>query len=332
MSKLFFDEDANLAVLEGQTIAILGYGNQGRSQALNMRDSGLAVIVGSRADSSGEQAKADGFKVLSYADAAREAQIIFVLLPDEVQPEIYTALEPNLNTGATLVFAHGYNIFYNFIQPRTDLDVIMLAPRMIGHGVRTTFLEGQGFPSLIAVEQDASGQALAKVLALAKAIGSTRMGAILSSFEEETVVDLFAEHLAPLYAMRRHISALAEAGYNPWVAILEFYASGESVEIAKAYVEKGMWGQIETHSRTSQYGQEVTGRLSKRQETAEMERLADMIDHIKTGAFAKDWMLERQAGLPNFSRLRAENLKHPVVQAEKELYKVLKRLPDPEET
>jgi ketol-acid reductoisomerase len=146
MSKLYFDEDANLAVLEGQTIAILGYGNQGRSQALNMHDSGLTVIVGSRADNSGEQAKADGFRVLSYAEAAKEAQIIFVLLPDEVQPEIYAALEPNLKDGATLVFAHGYNIFYGFIKPRTDLDVIMLAPRMIGHGVRTTYLEGQGFP------------------------------------------------------------------------------------------------------------------------------------------------------------------------------------------
>lgn len=325
MSKLYFDDDANLSLLEGKTIAILGYGNQGRSQALNMRDSGSKVIVGSRADSSGTQAKEDGFEVYSYADAAKHAQIIFVLLPDEVQAEIYATLQPNLEEHDVLVFAHGYNIFYGFITPAANLDVVMLAPRMIGHGVRSTYLEGQGFPSLVAVEQDASGQALDRVLALAKAIGSTRMGAIMSSFEEETVVDLFAEHLAPLYAMRRHISALSEAGYNPWVAILEFYASGESVEIAKAYVEKGMWGQIETHSGTSQYGQEVTGRLNREQHSNEMNRLADMIDNIKTGAFAKEWALERQADTPNFRRVRAENLKHPVHKAEQELYKILGR-------
>lgn len=327
MAQVYRDADADLSTLQGSTIAILGYGNQGRSQALNLRDSGLEVVVGSRSDGSAEAARTDGFEVLSWAEATARARIVFVLLPDEVQAAIYERdLAPNLQAGDALVFAHGYNVFYGFIAPPPEIDVLLLAPRMIGHGVRTTFLEGSGFPSLIAVEQDGSGEAMARVLALAKGIGSTRMGAIQSSFEEETVVDLFAEHLAPLYAFRRHIAALVEAGFDPWVAMLEFYASGEGVEIGKAYVERGLWAQLGDHSRTSQYGQEVTGRMGREQERAEMDRLGGMIDHIRSGAFAREWTLEQQAGEPQFRQVRALNLEHPLQDEERALYRMLGRV------
>ena len=326
MSKIYFDTDADLSYIEGKTIAILGYGNQGRSQALNLRDSGLDVIVGSREDGSAVQAREDEFTVYGWAEAVARAQIIFLLIPDEIMPQFYDEyIQPGLDEHDMLVFASGYNIFYGFMQPSSSTDVVMLAPRMIGHGVRSTYVEGQGFPSLIAVEQDASGQAFDRLLALSKAVGTTRMGAILSSFEEETVVDLFSEHLSPLYAIRRHFEALVEAGYNPWVAILELYGSGEGVEINKACVEQGLWGQITTHSRTSQYGQDVYGRISIEADTAEKTRLHGIINHIKDGSFAKEWALEQQAGEPMFQRIRADNLKHPLVQAEDELYKLLGR-------
>jgi len=329
MPKIYFDEDVNLATLQDKIIAILGYGNQGRSQALNLRDSGLQVIVGSRADASAEQASEDGFEVYGWTEAAQKADIIFLLMPDEVMPDLYrTHIEPGLSAHNMLVFASGYNITFGFIQTPSDVDVVMLAPRMIGHGVRTTYLEGQGFPSLIAVEQDGSGQALPRTLALAKGIGSTRMGAIMSSFEEETVVDLFSEHLAPLYAIRRHFEALVEAGYDPWVILLELYASGEGVETQKAYVEQGLWGQITTHSRTSQYGQEVIGHLTAEEEAAERSHLRAIIERIRSGQFAKEWTLEQQAGEPMFGRIRQQNLNHPMVKAEQELYRVLGRLKD----
>lgn len=329
MPKVYFDQDADLAHVQDKTIAILGYGNQGRSQALNLRDSGLQVLVGSRSDASAEQAREDGFEVVGWAEAAQRAQIIFMLMPDEAMPALYAAhVEPGLSAGDMLVFASGYNVFYGLIAAPPQVDVVMLAPRMIGHGVRSTYLEGRGFPSLIAVEQDGSGQALARTLALAKGIGSTRMGAIASSFEEETVIDLFAEHLAPLYALRRYFDVLVAAGYDPWVILLEFYASGEGIETQRAYMEKGLWGQIEAHSRTSQYGQEVTGLLSPAEEEAMQSKYRAMIDYIRSGQFARDWSLEQQAGEPVFRRIRRQNLAHPLVEAERALYKVLGRLPE----
>jgi ketol-acid reductoisomerase len=329
MPKIYFDDEADLAYVQDKTIAILGYGNQGRSQALNLRDSGLRVIIGSREDSSAGQARADNFDIYGWAEAAQKADIIFLLVPDEAMPELYkTYVEPGLASQNMLVFASGYNITFGFIQAPADVDVVMLAPRMIGHGVRNTYLEGRGFPSLIAVEQDGSGEALARTLALAKGIGSTRMGAIMSSFEEETVVDLFAEHLAPLYAYRRYFEALTAAGYDPWVIMLEFYASGEGIETQRAYMEQGLWGQIAAHSRTSQYGQEVTGRLSPEEEEADQKRMQAMIEHIRSGEFAREWTLEQQAGEPVFRRIRRQNLNHPMVKAERELYKALGRIKD----
>jgi ketol-acid reductoisomerase len=224
-----------------------------------------------------------------------------------------------------LVFASGYNIFFEFLIPPDFVDVALLAPRMIGQGVRDHYLNGEGFPSLVAVDQDASGKALERVLALAKGIGSTRMGAILSSFEEETVIDLFSEHLGGLYAIRRSFEVLSEAGYNPEAILLELYASGEEIAIAKAARDQGLWGQITLHSRTSQYGQEVTARLTPEAEERAKDRLRGIIDHIRSGAFAKDWQAEQDNGYATLNQVRAQNLKHPMIQAEEALYRILKR-------
>lgn len=329
MAQMYFDDDADLKAIEGKTICIVGYGNQGRSQALNMRDNGLHVIVGSQRDTSYEQATQDEFDVFGLSEAAQKADVIFLLVPDEVMPAVYDEhIAPNLEAGNILVFASGYNIAYGFIEPPADVDVIMIAPRMIGQGVRDTFVSGEGFPSLIAVEQDGSGEALARTLALSKGIGSTKMGVIMSSFMEETIVDLFAEQVGGLYAMRRYCEVLVEAGCSPEVAMLEFYASGEIIETSRAYRDIGLWDQITLHSRTSQYGQEVTSRLSTEDEAELRRDLHKIVDNIRDGSFAKDWMLEQQAGFPVFKRVRKENMNHPMRLIERKLYKILGRTND----
>jgi ketol-acid reductoisomerase len=327
MAQWYFDGDADLKYLDNKTIGIFGYGNQGQAQALNMRDSGLRVIVGNRLDASYEQAAADGFAVYSWSEAAARSDILFLLMPDEVMPAIYDEqIAAHLEAGNVLVFASGYNIHFKHLRPPDFVDVILIAPRMIGKGVRDTFLSGEGFPSLIAVHQDASGQGLERTLALSKGIGSTKMGIIVSSFEEETIVDLFSEQIGGLYAIRRYFEALVEAGCGPEVVLLELYASGEGIATARAYRDLGLWEQITLHSRTSQYGQEVTSRVSPEEESAERQRIGRVIEHIRSGAFAREWKTEQESGFEQFGRIRQENLAHPMIVAERELYRILGRI------
>ena len=327
MVRMYFDEDADLHHVLDRTVCIVGYGNQGRSQALNLRDSGIEVIVGSRRDTSYETARVDGFDVCPVPDAAERADIVFFLVPDEVMPEVFEdELSPVLGSGDMLVFASGYNIAFDLLEPAPDVDVVMIAPRMIGAGVRETYLSGDGFPSLAAVHQDATGVAWQRTLALCKGIGSTRMGVIESSFLEEATVDLFAEQVGYLYAVRRYCEVLVEAGCSPEAAMLEFYASGEGIETAKAYRDIGLWDQITLHSRTSQYGQEVTARLAPEDEEAERARLRTIISHIQDGSFAREWASEQEAGFPEFSRTRNLNMEHPMRIAERRLYRVLGRV------
>ncbi len=327
MAQWYFDDDGDLALLTGKTIGIFGYGNQGRSQALNMRDSGATVIVGSRSDSSAEQSKEDGFETLPLAEAAARSDILFILLPDEVMPAIFAeSIEPGLVAGNTLVFASGYNIYFKKIVPQADVDVVMIAPRMIGRGVRDTFLDGSGFPSLVAVEQDASGNAQDLLIALSKAIGSTKMGVIESSFEEETVVDLFNEHLGFLHAVRRSCEALVEAGCSPEAAILEIYASGEMREAGQYILEQGLFEQLKLHSRTSQFGQYVYGRPSPEDEKADKERLHKLIANIKDGTFADRWAKVQEAGQNELEQARADVAKMPIMEEERKLYQRLGRL------
>jgi ketol-acid reductoisomerase len=230
-SNIYAEGDADLGVLDDKAIAIIGYGNQGRSQALNLRDSGLEVIIGNREDSSWEEAKEDGFDIYDMSEATERADVVFLLLPDEVAPEIYEEkIAPNLSAGDVLNFASGYNITYNFIEPSDDIDVIMIAPRMIGTTVREMYVEGDGAPSFMAVNQDASGEAKERALALSKGIGSTRSGVIEGSFEMETKLDLLNEQfLAPVIfnAMMAKYEVELEDGIPPAAILLEMYLSKE---------------------------------------------------------------------------------------------------------
>ena len=327
MARWFFDDDGDLGFLDGKTVGIFGYGNQGRSQALNMRDSGVTVVVGSRSDTSADQAREDGFEVLPLEEAAERADILFILVPDEVMPQIVAEyIEPGLKAGNALVFASGYNIHFKKIQPAADLDILMIAPRMIGRGVREKFVDGTGFPSLVAVHQDATGNAQNVLIALSKAIGSTRMGVIESSFEEETVVDLFAEHQGFLHAVRRAYEALTEAGCSPEAVMLELYASGELREAADYMAEQGLFEQLKLHSRTSQYGQLAYGRPTPEEEEADKDRLRTVIARIKDGRFAEKWTQVQADGSAELEAARQAMHDDPMMVEERALYRRLGRL------
>jgi ketol-acid reductoisomerase len=321
MARVHQDGDVDLAALDGRTVGVIGYGNQGRAQALNMRDSGLAVVVGNIDDAYAAEAARDGFTVHSIAEAARAADIVLMLIPDEVQPAVYgEQIAPHLDAGNVLCFASGYNIHYERIVPPASVDVILVAPRMIGQAVRNLYKQGAGFPCLVAAHQDASGRAMPTALALAKAIGATRFGAFESSFQEETLIDLFAEQMlwpGILKLCQLYFEKLVAAGCDPEVVTSELYLSGEFVEIARAMITEGFFGQLELHSHTSQYGQ-----LSRADRMAPSDLLAAIdgaMAEIQGGAFAREWAAEQEAGLPALKRLRAEALAHPMNRSEEQL-------------
>ena len=329
MAKFFAAADADPAVLSGKTVAVIGYGNQGRAQAINLRRAGHRVIVGNQEDDSWRQALSDGFTPLPIDAAVARADIVLLLLPDEIAPEIYRRMiEPHLGRGKMLVFASGYNITYKFIVPPREIDVILVAPRMIGQGVLDLPARGEGFPVLAGVKQDASGRALATALAIAHAIGAFMPhGAVVeSSFEEETLVDLFSEHTwagAMLFLLDRAFKLLVEAGVSPEVTLLELYASGELGEIGRAMASLGMWNQLKLHSHTSQFGQLTHGTQFIGADAEALMRKA--IVEIRDGTFAKRWAAEQAAGSPMFHRLLGEVLESPVARAEAELYVKLGR-------
>lgn len=318
---VYYEEDADISVLDGQTIAIIGYGNQGRSQALNMRDSGVDdIIVGNRSDPSREQARDDGFDDYDIEDAAERADIIFMLIPDEVAPDIYEKkIAPHLTEGDTVNFASGYNITYDFIEPAEDLDVVMVAPRMIGELVRTLYEEGEGAPCMLGVNQDASGQTKETGLALAKAIGGTRSGVIDGTFEMETQIDLLTEQaLIPLFfnAMVAKYEIEREAGIPGEVILLEQYLSQEMAHIFEVMGTDGFIGQLPLHSQTSQYGQMSRAEAYDREGMKEFMR--DRLREINNGAFAREWTNEQQAGYPMFNRLYKEFTETEFIQKEQE--------------
>jgi len=328
VSKKYYDKDCDLKFLADKTVAVLGYGNQGRAQALNLRDSGIKVIVGSElADESENNARQDGFEIFRFADCAKRSDVLMLLLPDEVCPQLYLEhLQPHLRAGHVLCFASGYNVYYKLIDFPETVDVVLLAPRMIGKTVRDMFVEGSGAPSLIAVHQDASGRAHDIVLALAKGIGSTRTMALASSFEEETITDLIGEQAgggSMLYFARMLCEVLIEAGCSPEAALLEVYASGENTAVAKAVNELGLWPQLRLHSHTSQYGQQTRGRMLVTEETRKV--LRGMVDDIRSGKFQREWTAVQAHGMKEFERLWEENLAHPITKAEDELYRELGR-------
>lgn len=330
MARIYFEQDGDLGFLDGLTVSVLGYGNQGRAQAANLRDSGIRVVVGNARDASFDQAVADGFTTAEVADAVKQADIHLLLVPDEVMPSVFdTSVRPHLKPGQSVVIASGYNVTYGFLTVPDAVDLLMIAPRMIGTGVRNGYVSGEGFPSLVAVHHEGSGCAQQRLLALSKAVGTLRRGAVESTCDEETLCDLFNEHFGYVYALRRAYELLVEAGASPEAALLEFWASGEEMELARVHMTHGLFHQLELHSQTSQYGQEVTARLSDEDEARERARLKTLIARIKDGTFAKDWTLEQQAGAPVWHRVHKENREHPMIGEEERLLSLLKVLERP---
>lgn len=318
--KIYFDDDASLEPLDGMTVAILGYGNQGRAQALNLRDSGATVLVGNREDSYAEQAQADGFEPLSIADAAAAGDFLFILTTDESQPFIWDEqIAPGVAAGNTLVWASGYNVGYDLIQPRPDVDVVLVAPRMTGNMVRTLFSEGKGAMAQAAVHQDASGQARARMMAIAKGIGATRGGVIESSFREEAELDLFAEQIvwSGLVAWFEECFKLGvEQGFSPELMVLELYASGEASEILGLMARNGFYRQMAHHSTTSQYGT-LTRAAGLLNDEIRAKMRNSIVNDIKGGAFISEWSREQAEGSSELEKMRQTALGNPMSEAEK---------------
>ena len=326
MATVFHDEDADFATLAGETIAVVGYGNQGRSQALNLRDAGLPVVIGNIADAARQRAAAEGFEVLDVDRAAERADVVMLLVPDEVMPEVYARdIAPRLRPGACVSFASGYNVAFRLIVPAADLDVVLLAPRMIGPGVRDRYLEGRGFPSFVGVHQDATGRAKARMLALAKGIGSTRAGCLALTMEQEAHLDLFTEQgFGPAMglALRQSIELLVEQGYPPEAVLMELYMSGELAYTAQRFVDTGLIAQMDFHSHTSQYGSMT--RSARLMDLDLRPRLLAALDDIRSGRFAAEWTAEQRAGLPLFNQMKALREHIPLAAWERQTRKAFR--------
>lgn len=311
MANIFYEKDADLSVLQGKTIAIIGYGSQGHAQAQNLRDSGLSVVIGLRPGKSWETAANDGFEVLNVADAAAKADVIQILLPDETQAKVYSEeIEPNLKQGATIMFSHGFNVHFGQIVPSKDKDVLLVAPKSPGHMVRRTYVEGFGVPGLVAVHQDATGKATQIGLAYAKGIGCTRAGVFETSFREETETDLFGEQAVLCGGTSALIKAgfetLVEAGYAPEMAYFE--CLHELKLIVDLIYEGGLATMRHSISNTAEYGDYVTGpRIVTEETKKEMKKvLAD----IQQGKFARDFILENQSNRAFLTATRRAESEH----------------------
>ncbi len=314
MAKLFYNNDADLSVLNAKTVAIIGYGSQGHAHALNLRDSGVKVIVGLYEGSrSAAKAQTDGLEVVSVQEAAARADWIMLLLPDELQKQVYeAAVVPSLTAGKVLSFAHGFNIRFQLIVPPTDVDVVMIAPKGPGHTVRWEYENGQGVPALFAIAQDASGQARTLAMAYAKGIGATRAGILETSFKEEAETDLFGEQAVLCGGLSALVKAgfetLVEAGYQPELAYFE--CLHEVKLIVDLMVKGGLTAMRDSISNTAEYGDYVSGpRLITEDTKAEMRRL---LAEIQDGSFAKKFVAECDAGKPQMQAMRKQDQDHPV--------------------
>ena len=308
MSQVYYDADADMTVLDGETVAVLGYGNQGRSQALNLRDSGLSMIIGNLEDGYAETARADGFEPMPIAEAAKRADSMLILLPDEIMPEIWKQeIEPGLSQGNLVDFASGYNVAFGLIAPGADVDVVLVGPRMIGPGVRDTYVSGEGFPSFVGVHQDATGRAKARMLALAKGIGSTRAGCIEMSMHDEAALDLFTEQaFGPAFGsvMMAAVETLIDAGYPPEAVLLELYLSGELAYSFGKIREVGMLKQMEFHSQTSQYGSITRGARFAGFAPPIKDKMKEVLEEIRSGEFAKEWSTDNAERVKVLEKLK----------------------------
>ncbi len=319
--RVYHDQDADLSLLADKQIAVIGYGNQGRAQAQNLRDSGLDVLVGNQEDAYAQKARDDGFSVFPIAWAAGEADILMLLIPDEVAPTVFEReISPHLAENDVLVFASGYNIAFGFIVPPSWVDVVMVAPRMIGTGVRDLYVSGNGFPSFIGVAQDHSGQAWNITLALAKGIGSTRAGVVEVTFAQEAELDLFTEQcFGPAFGhvLTTAVDLLLERGYPPEAVLLELYMSGELSYTLGKMAELGIIEQSALHSRTSQYGSMSRG--MRYMLPALRARMEQGLEEIRSGEFAQEWMAEQEAGCPTLKALQEAARNLPLHKLEQEL-------------
>ncbi len=314
MTTMYHEKDANSQALNGKTIAVFGYGSQGKAQAQNLRDSGANVVVGLRPEgASWKQAQADGFSPLPFADAARDADILMILVPDMAQKDLYeTHLKPNLKPDAMLMFSHGFNIHYDRIQPEAGHDVTMIAPKSPGHLVRTEYEKGAGVPCLIAIHQDASGKAKELALAYAQAIGGTRAGVLETTFAEETETDLFGEQAVLCGGATELVKAgwetLVEAGYQPELAYFE--CLHELKLIVDLFYEGGIKRMQHFVSDTANYGAVTRG--PKVVDAQAKERMKEVLKQIQDGTFAKEWTAEHESGGQRFRDLLEANDNHPI--------------------
>lgn len=319
--KVYYDKDADLSVLKGKTIAIMGYGSQGHAHAQNLRDSGLDVIIGQRPGSANfDLAKEHGFAPMTIAEAAQKADIIMILLPDQHQASVYkNDIQPHLKAGKCLLFAHGFNIHYNQIEPPKDVDVFLIAPKGPGHMVRRTYVEGGGIPSLVAIHQDATGKALQVALAYAKGIGGTRSGVIETTFKEETETDLFGEQAVLCGGLSALIQAgfetLVEAGYAPEMAYFE--CLHEVKLIVDLIYEGGFKKMRHSISDTAEYGDYVTGPRVITEKTK--KAMKEVLTDIQDGTFARNFILENQANTPHFKAMRRIQSEHQIEKVGEEL-------------
>lgn len=321
MKQLYYDESMDLGVLKGKTIAVVGYGSQGHAHALNLKESGVDVLVGLYEGSpSAERAKQDGFKVLAVSEAVAAADGVAVLLPDEKQRDVYESeILPNLKPGSFLLFAHGFNIHFGQIKPETSVDVVLVAPKGPGHLVRSVYSEGKGVPALFSVYQDATGSARELALAYAKGIGAGRAGVLETTFKEETETDLFGEQCVLCGGVTELIKTgfevLVESGYQPEVAYFE--CLHEMKLIVDLLYEGGFEKMRYSISDTAEYGDYVSGPRVITSKTK--EHMQAVLKDIQSGVFANDWLMENKAGREQFNLYRRQALEHPIVKTGQQL-------------
>jgi ketol-acid reductoisomerase len=318
---MYYDDDADLTLLDGKTVAIIGFGSQGHAHALNLKDSGVDVVVGLReGSSSADQARDAGLEVVSVPDAASRGDIVMVLVPDELHRAVYeNEIRDGIAEGNTLLFGHGFSVHYGEVSPPAGVDVGLVAPKGPGHLVRRQYLEGSGVPCLIAIDQDASGNAKELALGYAKGIGGTRGGVIETTFKDETETDLFGEQAVLCGGASELVQAgyetLVEAGYDPQMAYFE--CLHELKLIVDLMYEKGLQGMRFSISNTAEYGDYTRGKRVITDETR--QKMRDILGEIQSGDFAREWIAENRAGQENFKRLRAEQAGKPIESVGEEL-------------
>ena len=330
-AKIYYDQDADLGLLKGKKIAVIGYGSQGHAHALNLRDSGQDVVVGLyKGSKSWEKAEKDGLRVATVAEAAQMGDLIMILLPDQTQRQMYDeAIRGGLSRGKTLMFAHGFNIHFNQVVPPPDVDVSMIAPKAPGHVMRDLFTQGPGVPALLAVQQDVSGKAKDMALAYAKGVGCTRAGVLETTFKEETETDLFGEQTTLCGGISHLIKAafetLVEAGYQPEVAYFE--CMHEMKLIVDLFYQGGLAYMRYSVSDTAEYGDYTRGpRVINEGTRAEMKRI---LGEIQSGQFAREWVLENQANRAQFLAMRKRDAGHPIEEVGKRLRSMMSWIKPP---